>query len=120
LNLIPRYLLLPAALETVGLGLIFPQQMLAAPSSTAIIPEWVQNLVPIVEPRLDAASTTAWYLVADPSQIDTLEYCFLEGQEGVYFETKLGFEVDGVEMKARMDFAAAAIDYRGLQKNNGQ
>jgi hypothetical protein len=38
----------------------------------------------------------------------------------VYFETKLGFEVDGVEMKSRMDFAAAAIDYRGLQKNAGQ
>jgi hypothetical protein len=37
----------------------------------------------------------------------------------VYFETRQGFEVDGIEMKARMDFAAAAIDYRGLQKNAG-
>jgi hypothetical protein len=37
----------------------------------------------------------------------------------VYFETKQGFEVDGVEMKARMDFGAAAIDFRGMQKNSG-
>ena len=37
--------------------------------------------------------------------------------EGVYIETRQGFEVDGVEIKARLDFAAAAIDHRGLQKN---
>ena len=54
---------------------------------------------------------------ADPSTIDTIEYCYLEGQQGVYIETRQGFEVDGVEIKARLDFAAAAIDYRGLQKN---
>jgi hypothetical protein len=35
----------------------------------------------------------------------------------VYIETRQGFEVDGVEIKARLDFAAAAIDHRGLQKN---
>ena len=75
--------------------------------------------MPICEPRLDDNSATAWYLFADPAQIDTVEYCFLEGQEGVYFETKQGFEVDGVEMKARMDFGAAAIDFRGMQKNSG-
>ena len=32
---------------------------------------------------------------------------------------KQGFEIDGVEIKARMDFGAAAIDYRGLQKSAG-
>jgi hypothetical protein len=116
LNLLPRYLVMPAALETTGLQLIFPQQILAVTTVTAAIPQWVTNLVPITEPRLDANSTTAWYLTADPTDIDTVEYCFLEGQEGVYFETRQGFEVDGIEMKARMDFAAAAIDYRGLAK----
>jgi len=59
-------------------------------------------------------------LIADPAQIDTVEYCYLEGQQGVYIETKQGFEVDGVEIKARMDFGAAALDFRGLQKNAGQ
>jgi hypothetical protein len=118
LNLTPRYIALPAALETAGLQLIYPLQ-LAATAVTGVVPEWVQSLVPIIEPRLDANSTTAWYLIADPADIDTIEYCFLEGQEGVYFETRQGFEVDGIEMKARMDFAAAAIDYRGLQENAG-
>ena len=118
LNLTPRYIAVPAALETTALQLIYPMQ-LAATAVTGVVPEWVMSLVPIVEPRLDAASSSAWYLIADPTQIDTLEYCFLEGQEGVYFETRQGFEVDGIEMKARMDFAAAPIDFRGVQENAG-
>jgi hypothetical protein len=118
LNLVPRFLVAPAILETTALQLIAPQQFIATTVS-GTIPEWVRNLSLIIEPRLDAASTTAWYLVADSAQIDTIEYCYLEGQEGVYFETRQGFEVDGMEMKARMDFAAAAIEYRGMQKNAG-
>ena len=118
LNLTPRYIVLPAALETTGEQIIYPMN-LAVTALTAGVPEWVRSLVPIIEPRLDVNSTTAWYLIADPADIDTIEYCFLEGQEGVYFETRQGFEVDGIEMKARMDFAAAAIDYRGLQENAG-
>ena len=75
----------------------------------------------LADQRLDAVAggTTAWYLVADPAQIDTIEYCYLEGQQGVYIETEQGFDVDGVKIKARMDFGAAALDFRGLQKNAG-
>ena len=118
LNLVPRFIAVPTALETYALQLVYPINIASA-TATAVVPEWVRSLVPIVEPRLDAASATAWYLIADPAQIDTVEYCYLEGQQGVYIETKQGFEVDGVEIKARMDFGAAAIDYRGMQKNAG-
>jgi hypothetical protein len=51
--------------------------------------------------------------------IDTIEYCYLDGNEGVYIETRNGFEVDGMEIKARLDFAAKAIDFRGLYKSTG-
>ena len=121
LNLIPRFIAVPTALETYMLQLVYPINIASA-DATKVVPEWVRSLVPVVEPRLDAATngTTGWYLIADPAQIDTVEYCYLEGQQGVYIETKQGFEVDGVEIKARMDFGAAALDYRGLQKNAGQ
>ena len=79
----------------------------------------VRDVRPVVQ-QPSAVLSHGDGLIADPTQIDTIEYCFLEGQAGVYFETRQGFEVDGIEMKARMDFAAAAIDYRGLQKNAGQ
>lgn len=121
LNLIPRFMAVPTALETYMLQLVYPINIASA-DATKVVPEWVRSLVPVVEPRLDAATngTTAWYLIADPAQIDTVEYCYLEGQQGVYIETKQGFEADGVEIKARMDFGAAALDFRGLQKNAGQ
>ena len=62
---------------------------------------------------------TAWYLAASPNQIDTIEYAYLEGQQGAYIETRNGFDVDGVEIKCRLDFGAKAIDWRGLYKNPG-
>jgi hypothetical protein len=120
LNIVPRFIAVPTALETYVLQLVYPINIASA-TATAVVPEWVRSLVPVVEPRLDAATggATAWYLIADPAQVDTVEYCYLEGQQGVYIETKQGFEIDGVEIKARMDFGAAAIDYRGLQKSAG-
>ena len=59
------------------------------------------------------------YLAASPNQIDTIEYAYLEGQQGTYIETRNGFDVDGVEIKCRLDFGAKAIDWRGLYKNPG-
>ena len=116
LNLQPRYLIVPAALEQTADQLIWPIN-LAASTVTGVVPSWIQSLVKVVEGRLDAASATTWFLSCDPSQMDTIEYCYLEGQQGIFIETRQGFDVDGVEIKARLDFAAAAIDYRGLAKN---
>jgi len=64
------------------LQLVYPINIASA-DATKVVPEWVRSLVPVVEPRLDAATngTTGWYLVADPAQIDTVEYCYLEGQQ---------------------------------------
>jgi len=116
MNLAPRYLIVPAALETVAWQYTAPPVFPTAPSSAN---PFMGELVTVVEGRLDDSSATAWYLAADPSQVDTVEYCYLEGQNGVYIETRNGFDVDGMEIKARLDFAAKAIDYRGLYKNVG-
>jgi hypothetical protein len=116
MNLRPRFLLVPAALETIAAQYV-SQQYVAAKSSD--FNPFAGQLEVISEARLDANSATAWYLAADNASIDTIEYCYLEGQNGVYIETRQGFDVDGMEIKARLDFAAKAIDYRGLYKNNG-
>lgn len=84
--------------------------------STDVVPEMLRSYNAVVEPRL---AGNAWYLFADYNQIDTIEYCYLEGNAGVYIETRQGFGVDGVEIKARHDFAAKAIDWRGMYKNPG-
>jgi hypothetical protein len=117
LNVQPRYLVVPVALQLAAFQMIAPN--LAPAKSADLVPDYIRALTPIAEPRLDASSTTAWYLFASPDQIDTIEYAYLEGQDGVYIETRQGFDVDGVEIKARLDFGAKAIDWRGLQKNVG-
>ncbi|POS05321.1 peptidase U35 [Burkholderia gladioli] len=116
LNAAPRYLLVPAALETLA------GQM----TSNAYVPNdpksqnpFFNTLTPIVEARLDAVSTTAWYLAGDPAAIDTVEYCYLEGEEGLFTEQWLDPESDALKIKARTDFAAKALDWRGLYKNPG-
>lgn len=116
INVAARYLMVPAELELVA------QQYTSADfvsAQSSNINPFKGSLMVIAEPRLSASSATAWYLAADPMQIDTIEYCYLEGNEGVYIETRNGFEVDGLEIKARLDFAAKAIDHRGLFKNAG-
>lgn len=87
-----------------------------AAKHTDVVPEMLRSYNPVVEPRLTG---NGWYSFADYNQIDTIEYCYLEGNTGVYIETRQGFGVDGLEIKARHDFAAKAIDWRGMYKNPG-
>jgi hypothetical protein len=117
LNIRPAFLIVPSSLELAAEQLI--AQNLVPAKTGDVVPQSIRTLTPIAEPRLDAASLTAWYLAANPTQIDTIEYAYLEGQEGAYIETRNGFDVDGVEIKCRLDFGAKAIDWRGLYKNAG-
>lgn len=114
----PAFILVPSELETATEQLFAP---LVAAQQSAAVPESIRSLKPLAEPRLSDASATAWYLAADPNtgNCDTLEYAYLEGQEGAYIETRMGFDVDGMEVKCRLDFGAKAIDFRGLAKNTG-
>ena len=117
LNIRPSFLIVPASLELKAEQLV--AQNLVPADTAKVVPQSIRTLAPISEPRLDAASETAWYLAASPNQIDTIEYAYLEGQQGAYIETRNGFDVDGVEIKCRLDFGAKAIDWRGLYKNPG-
>lgn len=115
MNLQAQFLVVPAALETTA------QQFLASisPEAAGSVNPFSGSLTLIVEPRLDVASETAWYMFAAPSRIDTLEYGYLSGEEGVYIETQDNFNSDGIKVKARLDFAAGLIDHRGLFRNVG-
>ena len=90
------------------------------PANTQDVNTYANRLQVVEEPRLiPSAGQDPWFLAADPNRIDTVEFAYLDGQEGVFTETRMGFEVDGMEIKARHDFAAKAIDHRGLYKNAG-
>ena len=120
LNLTPAYLIVPAALEQTAYKLTSSNYVPAQQSAVNEFRTGGRTAVePVVEPVLDANSATAWFAVASSSAVDTVEYCYLDGAEGPQIESKVGWGVDGVEYKCRLDFAAKAIDFRGLYKANG-
>ena len=85
LNLQPGLLLVPAALETIAQQFI-SQAYLAA--KQADYNPFAGSLELIVEARLDASSTNAWYLLANNASVDTVEYAYLDGAEGLQTATR--------------------------------
>lgn len=116
INVTPKYLVVPVALETTAEQ--FVSSNLLASASGSVNP-FAGKFQVVAEPRLDASSAISWYLAADPAQVDVVEYAYLDGQDGPMLESRVGFDVDGLEIKCRHDFAAKVIDFRGLYKNPG-
>lgn len=117
ISILPSHIIVPPGVRSVEAR---KQVTATTPGSTSDVNTFAGRLQVVEEPRLIPASgQDPWFLAADPARIDTVEYAYLDGQEGVYTETRVGFEVDGMEIKARHDFAAKAIDWRGLFKNPG-
>jgi len=113
LNITPKFLIVSPDKETEA------QQFLATqlyPTAASGVNPFAGTMQQITEARLTG---NAWYLSADPAVIDTIEYAYLEGEEGLFIETQIGFDIDGIKVKGRLDFAAKAIEYRGLYKNAG-
>lgn len=114
LNLVPKYLIVGPLQEQLAYQ--FTSSQYVPTKNSDINPVYNTRLEVIVEPRITG---NEWYLAADPGMIDTIEYSFLRGEEEIFTEQRIGWEVDGMETKARMVFNAKAIDYRGLYKNPG-
>lgn len=112
----PKYLLVPPGLEEVALRVTNATIQATRGADVNVVGP---TLTPIVEPRLHDGSETAWYGVADNTTIDTIEYAYLQGHEGVFTETRAGFDIDGMQVKCRHVFGAKAIDRKGLFKNAG-
>ena len=105
----PKFVVVPPELESAGEQALAD---IAATKSDDANP--FQKLTLVVEPRL--TNDEQWYVVADPAMIDGLEYAYLEGAPGPQIETRQGFEVDGVQIKVRLDFGCGWIDHRGWHR----
>ena len=89
LNIRPIMLVVPSSLELTAEQLI--AQNLVPAKSADVVPGSIRSLAVIAEPRLDPASgAVPWYLFASPAAIDTIEYAYLDGQDGVFIETFTG------------------------------
>lgn len=122
LNIVPRYLIVPVAYEATALELVNSISYNAANNNEGVKniygPGGPRNITVIGEPQLDAASSTVWYMAADPGQIDTVELSFLSGEESPVLESEWDFDKDCYKYKIRQTFGVKAIDWRGLFRNS--
>jgi len=113
INVQPKFLLVPPDLETTAEKLLATIQAAKADD----VNPFGGKFELLVDARL--ADAARWFMAADPNQVAGLEFAYLQGEEGPQIETRAGFEVDGMEVKVRLDFGAAFLDWRGWYMNDG-
>ena len=72
----PKNVLVPPALETEA----EKWRATVVPTKSADVSPFSGSLSLVVEPRLNSA--TRWYITANSSEIDGLEFAYLSGNEG--------------------------------------
>ncbi|MCO5762746.1 MAG: HK97 family phage prohead protease [Chromatiaceae bacterium] len=125
LNISPRYLIVPKALESTAMTLVASQYDPAGTAGTLKPNPFQGRLQVVADARLDDTSWTThagkgWFLAADQNTWDTVVVGTLNGQTAPYLEEQNGFEVDGVAFKVRIDAVAEPMDFRTLYFNDGQ
>lgn len=112
INVTPRYLVVGPSQELAAYQ--YTSTLYTPVNNATINPVYNSQLIVIVEPRI---TDDRWYLVGDGAE--TFEYGYLDGEGGLVTDTREGFEVDGLEVKARLVFGAGWVDYRSVYRNAG-
>lgn len=119
LNLVPKFLIVPKALESTARSLVLP----TGPNLVASSQNWfADRLVVVGDGELDTngSGLVKWYAAASPDEAPGIEFCHLEGQEGPQFIRKDNEQgVLGIQFYAYLDFAAKAVDWRSLYYSTG-
>lgn len=62
---------------------------------------------------------TRRYLFADPGVAPVIDVAFYQGVQEPFLENRLGWRIDGTELKVRLDYGVGAIDTKGAITNFG-
>lgn len=127
LNLSPRWLLVPPEQEDAALRLMTSRAILLQNTNSSTREVLGENNIHqglaeiIVEPRLSTATDgdTAWYLITDAMQAESLVAVFLNGRTEPYLERHDPSDVLGIGWQIYFDFGVAAVDWRGIVKSKG-
>jgi phage major head subunit gpT-like protein len=125
LSLAPRKLLVPTALEVTAQNLFSGANIvvgaLGSTTSKSIQPDvnpHAGRYQPVVSAYLSNA--TAWWLLADPEDLATIEVAFLNGQESPTVEqADADFNTLGIQMRGYFDFGVNKQEYRAGVKSKG-
>jgi phage head maturation protease len=119
--IIPRVLLVPVPLKTVGRTVINSERVNQA--TTAATPDgnpFKASFELVSSPWLTNAALPGtnkdkkWFLLAGPGDFSVLEVAFLNGQTVPTIESgEMDFSILGIQLRAYFDFGVAMLDYRG-------
>lgn len=92
-----------------------------------LTPGEFKRLIMVSDQRLDDADNAAgddpavrWWCFGDPAVFDTIRWAYLNGHEGLQTSQRVGFDVDGIDLKAKLYFGAGWIDHRAFAQNAGK
>lgn len=113
----PRVLLCSPAKKQIAWEVV--NSLTDVASSNANKKNYVQaqmNLEVVASPYL---SGNPWYLFADPADVEAFEVAFLDGNDSPFIDEEVEFMTDALNMKVRLDYGIAAIDWRAGYRNAG-
>ena len=115
LNIRPKYFL-SGAHEFTAKQLLESSGSLDANKSAAVV-NTVKGLVqPITDRRITG---NKWFFAGDPNQVDTIEVTYLDGVQEPVVESRDGWNIDGTELKVRLDAGVNPLGAKGMYKNPG-
>ena len=120
LNIAPKFLLVPAGLETSAMKFL-NSTALPGQNNSGVSNIWRNAFDLVVDSELDPESgALPYYFAADPSDVDTIEVTFLNGDDMPKLESRIGFDFLGIEYRIYIDYGVSVLDYRGLAMNAGK
>ncbi len=119
LNIRPAIMLVPTVLESTAA--VLRDATNAQTDDDPLTPGYKAGRFAVVsDGRLNAASSTGWYVIADPRLFSAVDVVTLEGSNGrPVFESFGRFTVDGIAFRIKHDVIALPVDYRTIAKNAG-
>jgi phage major head subunit gpT-like protein len=113
LDLMPAFLVCGPNQEVAARQILSAQYM---PNTVGEVNPFMASMQLIVDPRIEG---NAWYLIASPSTVDTIEVAMLEGMSGPEMAQETWFDNDGVKFKCKHIIGVKAISHVGMVKNPG-
>jgi len=120
LNLMPRFFIGPATIETATLSVLRGDLPIVHTKATDA-DVWRGRFDVVFDAVLDEDNTAQWYMASDPTLIDTVTIFFLNGNDApilTEMDALVGQPL-GRSFQIIIDVVAKAIDHRGLMRNVG-
>lgn len=119
LNIEGRIIAVPAELEVAAMELVNSTANPAGANS-GVANVFRNALSVVVDAELDTYSTTAYYLIADPMDLEGIRVSYLNGRQEPNLESRMSWDRLGMEWRIYMDYGVDVIDEKAFAKNAGQ